>query len=98
MYKMTDSECAYVGADVLTIQLAAGLVERNGIAMSTSQSFGTAVSDVQTSTGTGSWPRGASGMGTTVSTVDVKRIQTAVRVRPLADAHVPGSPPRGAPV
>jgi hypothetical protein len=98
MYKMTITELACAGADVRTIMLSSGLVQRDGITLSSGRFAEGVVLGVQgTGVGNGSWRSGLNGEGTPVS-VDVKPIPTAVRVRPMADAHVPGSPPRGAPV
>lgn len=98
MYEMKISDLACAGPDALMIKLAAGNVQHKGIAVSTDQLPGTAMFGTQPFTGIGSWPSGLIGEGTTVSALGANSVKTVVRVRPQADAHVPGSPPRGAPV
>jgi hypothetical protein len=80
------------GADVLAIMLAPSLGQCDGIRMSSAGYSGTAGSGANAGFGRTLGHRG----GTTVPAA--KRIPTAVRVRVLADVHVPGAPPRGAPV
>src|SRR4051794_541692 len=92
---------ASAGADVPTINLASAPAQRDGFAMSIGRCasatlVGVSGTDVPAvGVGNGIW---LADEWTTVSPVDAVQVQTAVRVRPLADAHVPGSPPRGAPV
>jgi hypothetical protein len=96
MYEM-NKQLAFAGADGLAIMLASGLGQRDGIAVSSELRVGSGVPTYLgiPSCGTQvSWQRVE---GIAVST-DGKPVTTAVRVRPMADAHVPGSPPRGAPV
>jgi hypothetical protein len=81
-----------VGADALAIMLAPSLGQRDGIRMSSVRFSGTAGNGGNAGFGRTTGYQG----GTTV--LAAKRIPTAVRVRVPADIHVPGAPPRGAPV
>jgi hypothetical protein len=86
MTKITPS----VGAACSAIVLAPSVGQRDGIGVS-SVRFSGAVNG-----GTAGFGRGTGGhSGTAVLGV---QIPTATRVRAMADAYVPGAPPRGAPV
>lgn len=76
------------GADGLTVLLAAGLGQRQGMRVS-SDRFASAYGLARLRRGT----CGRSGIA-----VSVSGIPAAVRVRKPADGNVPGAPPRGAPV
>lgn len=102
MYEnMITKFAASAGADVPTINLASAPAQRDGFAMSSGRCAsatmvgvsGTGVLTV--GVGDGIW---LGDEGITASPSEVLQVKAAVRVRPLADAHVPGSPPRGAPV
>jgi len=100
MYQNMITEfAASTGADRLAISLASAPAQRDGIVMSSGRCASSAlvgVSDTGAPVfGNGVW---LSSKGTPVSTLEAARIKAAVRVRPLGDAHVPGSLPRGAPV
>ena len=80
-----------VGAACSAIMLAPSFGQRDGISVPSGRFSGTAVNGGKAGFG---WGTGEQS-GTTVL-ADV-RIPTA-RVRVMADAYVPGAPPRGAPV
>jgi hypothetical protein len=89
MNKMTKI-APFAGADVLAITLAPSLGQRDGIRMSSARFRGTAGNGVTAGFGRTAGYQS----GTTV--LAAEPIPTAVRV--TADGHVPGAPPRGAPV
>jgi len=97
MYKEQHQLATCVGADSLTIMLASGCSQHDGIALRSGQRENAGLIGVPAFGASAGW---RADEGTTVSTLAV-RIPTTVVVRerlPLVDAHVPGSPPRGAPV
>jgi len=81
-----------VGAACSAIMLAPSFGQRDGIRMSGAGFSGTARNGGNADFG---WANGEQSGATVLAAT---RIPTAVRVRVLADAHVPGAPPRGAPV
>lgn len=96
MYKDQYQLAACAGADSLMIMLASGFGQHDGIAVRSGQRENAGLSGVPAIGASGCW-RGDE--GTTAPTSAVRIPTTVVRERlPLADAHVLGSPPRGAPV
>jgi hypothetical protein len=81
----------FAGADALAIMLAPSLGQRDGIRVSSVEYGGTAGNGGAAGVGWAWAPN-----GTTVPAATW--MPTATRVRVLPDAHVLGTPPRGAPV
>jgi hypothetical protein len=98
MYKEQQlATCA--GADSLTIMLASGFGQHDGIALRSAQRENAGLSGVPAFGASACRADWRTDVGTTVSTFAMRIPTTVVRERlPLANAHVLGSPPRGAPV